>query len=198
MSAAIIVLLLVVAVAQGENSAGPISPDKEHVQCRHEGITNIPVLPAGVHGYSVSDKWKSKILFNVTVIVYHTASDYSNFCPTTSSRLALYVTQLVEQRVICSNPTGVRDPLSFSVWAHFISRANAQKVLFGIFIRTPYLITFIPLYVCLIMLSSQSLLVSPSHANSFLANYRLHQQLGIKIVSLKFLLQITLCNKKRK
>ena len=32
-----------------------------------------------------------------------------------------------------SNPTRVRDFFSFSVWAHFLSRANAQKVLFGIF-----------------------------------------------------------------
>ena len=30
---------------------------------------------------------------------------------------------------------GVRDFFSFSVWAHFLSRTNAQKVLFGIFIR---------------------------------------------------------------
>ena len=32
-----------------------------------------------------------------------------------------------------SNPTGVRDFFSFSVWAHFLSRAIAQKVLFRIF-----------------------------------------------------------------
>ena len=30
-----------------------------------------------------------------------------------------------------SNPTGVRDFLSFSAWTHFHSRANAQKVSFG-------------------------------------------------------------------
>ena len=38
--------------------------------------------------------------------------------------------------VVSSNPLGVRDFFSLSVWAHFLSRANApQKVLFGIFIR---------------------------------------------------------------
>ena len=30
---------------------------------------------------------------------------------------------------------GVRDFSSLSVWAHFLSRANALKVIFGIFIR---------------------------------------------------------------
>ena len=50
-----------------------------------------------------------------------------------------------------SNPTRVRDFFSFSVWAHFLSRADAQKVLFGIFIRELLLITFKPIYayVCL-------------------------------------------------
>ena len=32
---------------------------------------------------------------------------------------------------MAANPTGVGDFFSFSVWAHFLSRANAQKVLFG-------------------------------------------------------------------
>ena len=61
------------------------------------------------------------------------------------------VAQLVEQRwsvpeVVDSNPTGVRDFFSFSVWAHFLSRANAQKVLFGIFSRALTLITFKRIY----------------------------------------------------
>ena len=34
---------------------------------------------------------------------------------------------------------------SFSVWAHFLSRAIAQKVLFGVFIRKLQLATFKPL-----------------------------------------------------
>ena len=41
-----------------------------------------------------------------------------------------------------SNPTGIRDIFSFSVWANFLSRAIAQKVLFGIFIRARQLTTF--------------------------------------------------------
>ena len=57
------------------------------------------------------------------------------------------VAQLVEQRwsvpvVVGSNPTGVRDFFSFSVLAHFLFRANTQKVLFGIFIRALQIITF--------------------------------------------------------
>ena len=51
------------------------------------------------------------------------------------------IAQLVEQwwsvpEVVGSNPSGVRDFFSFSVWAHFLCRGtgNAQKVLFGIFI----------------------------------------------------------------
>ena len=48
------------------------------------------------------------------------------------------VAQLVEQRwsvpeVVGLNPTEVGDFSSLSVWAHFLSRANAQKVLLGIF-----------------------------------------------------------------
>ena len=39
------------------------------------------------------------------------------------------------QEVVSSNPTCVRDFFSFSVWAHFLSRAIAQKVAFGIFIQ---------------------------------------------------------------
>ena len=41
---------------------------------------------------------------------------------------------------------GRRFFLSLSVWAHFLSWANAQKVLFGIFIRALWLITFEPIY----------------------------------------------------
>ena len=38
--------------------------------------------------------------------------------------------------VVGSNPTGVRDFFSsLSVWAHFLSRANAEKVLFRIFVE---------------------------------------------------------------
>ena len=38
--------------------------------------------------------------------------------------------------VICSGGRGVvRDFFSFSVWAHFLSRVFAQKILFGIFIQ---------------------------------------------------------------
>ena len=51
-----------------------------------------------------------------------------------------YTAQLVEQRgsvteVVGSNHTGVRNFFSFSVRAHFLSRANALKIIFGIFIR---------------------------------------------------------------
>ena len=42
-----------------------------------------------------------------------------------------------------SNPTGVRDFCSFSVWAYLFSRAIAQKVVFGIFISALKLTTFI-------------------------------------------------------
>ena len=58
-----------------------------------------------------------------------------------------------------SNPAGVRDFFSF-VWAHFLSRANAQKVSFGIFIRALQFTTFKPPYnvICLIVLSGQTLL----------------------------------------
>ena len=50
------------------------------------------------------------------------------------------VAQLVEQRlsvpeVVDSSATGVREFFSFFLWAHFLSKANAQKVLFGISIR---------------------------------------------------------------
>ena len=41
------------------------------------------------------------------------------------------------------NPIGVRDFFSFSVWVQFLSSANAQKVLFGIFIQR-----FKPLSIC--------------------------------------------------
>ena len=47
MSAAIIVLLLVVAVAQGDNCVGPFHANQERVECRREGLTDIPVLPTG-------------------------------------------------------------------------------------------------------------------------------------------------------
>ena len=46
--------------------------------------------------------------------------------------------------VVSSNPIGVRDFFSLSVWTPYFSRANAQKALFGIFIRA--LITFKPIY----------------------------------------------------
>ena len=52
------------------------------------------------------------------------------------------VAQLVEQLwsvpvVVGLNPIGVRDLFSFPVsWAYFLLRAIAQKVLFGIFIRS--------------------------------------------------------------
>ena len=36
----------------------------------------------------------------------------------------------------------IRDFFSFSVWAHFLARANAQKVLFGIFVRALELTLF--------------------------------------------------------
>ena len=42
---------------------------------------------------------------------------------------------IIIPEVVGLNPTGVRDIFSFSVWAHLLSRAFAQKVLFGIFIR---------------------------------------------------------------
>ena len=48
MSAAIIVLLLVLGVAQGDNCVGPIPAHQKNVQCEREGLANIPVLPAGV------------------------------------------------------------------------------------------------------------------------------------------------------
>ena len=35
---------------------------------------------------------------------------------------------------------------SFSVWAHFLSRANAQRVIFGMFTREIQLITFKPMH----------------------------------------------------
>ena len=38
-------------------------------------------------------------------------------------------------KVVGSNPTGVRNFFSFSVWAHFLSRAIAQKGSFGTFIQ---------------------------------------------------------------
>ena len=47
MSAAITVLLLVLAVAQGDNCVGPFPDDQKNVVCLHVGITDIPVLPAG-------------------------------------------------------------------------------------------------------------------------------------------------------
>ena len=53
----------------------------------------------------------------------------------TESELAMNLATFVVPEVVGSNPTGVRDFFSFSVWAHFLSRAIAQKVLFGIFIR---------------------------------------------------------------
>ena len=46
MSAAIMVLLLAVAVAQGNDCRGPITANKEFIECHHMGLTNIPVLPA--------------------------------------------------------------------------------------------------------------------------------------------------------
>ena len=48
MSAAIIVLLLVLGAAQGDNCVGPIPATQQYVVCQYEGLTNIPVLPAGV------------------------------------------------------------------------------------------------------------------------------------------------------
>ena len=48
MSAAIIVLLLVLGVAQSDNCVGPFPDDQRSVVCIHAGLTNIPVLPAGV------------------------------------------------------------------------------------------------------------------------------------------------------
>ena len=62
-----------------------------------------------------------------------------------------YICLCLCPEVVCSNPTRVRDFFSFSVWAHFLFRADAQKVLFGIFIRELLLITFKPIYayVCL-------------------------------------------------
>ena len=45
-----------------------------------------------------------------------------------------------------SSPTGNRDFFFFSVCAHFLANAIAQKVLFGIFIRALQLTTFKPLY----------------------------------------------------
>ena len=53
--------------------------------------------------------------------------------------------------VVCSEGRGFEPHrgqrfFSFSIWAHFLSRANAYKALFGIFSTTFYLITFISLY----------------------------------------------------
>ena len=124
-----------------------------------------------------------------------------------------------------SNPTGIKDFFSFSVWAHFLSRAIAQKVLFGIFAQNfnlPHLMklltifllsghtliilvtpsltclsvrlsVFVPVcsyvypsafsvclsvclsvYICIIVLSGQTLLVNPSLTCSFAANHHLN------------------------
>ena len=49
--------------------------------------------------------------------------------------------------VICS---GVRDLFSFSMWAHFLSRANAHKVIFGIIIIEHFNLSHLNrLYICL-------------------------------------------------
>ena len=47
------------------------------------------------------------------------------------NRYSLVVLKL---EVVGLNPTKVRDFFSFPVWAHFLSRAINQKVIFGIFI----------------------------------------------------------------
>ena len=66
------------------------------------------------------------------------------------------------------NPTGVRDFFSFFVWARFLSSAIAQKELFGIFIQH-FNLPHLNHYICLILLSGQSLLVTPSLTCSFAA-----------------------------
>ena len=53
-----------------------------------------------------------------------------------------------------SDPTRVRDFFSFSMWAHFLSRAIAQKVLFGIFVR-----------------ALQHTIFKPHHGSSLFTNY---------------------------
>ena len=65
--------------------------------------------------------------------------------------------------VVGSTPTGVIDYFSFFVWAHFLSRAIAQKVSFGIFIQ----------HINLLVLSDKTLLVSLSLTCSFAANCHL-------------------------
>ena len=89
-------------------------------------------------------------------VPYHvTARPAVSVCLSVSQCVCLsmyaYICLCLCPEVVCSNPTRVRDFFSFSVWAHFLFRADAQKVLFGIFIRELLLITFKPIYayVCL-------------------------------------------------
>ena len=73
--------------------------------------------------------------------------------------------------VVGLNLTGVKDFFSFSVWAHFFARAIAHKVfIFGISIIALQLTTFKLLYICLIVLSGQTLLVTPSFTWGCLEN----------------------------
>ena len=67
---------------------------------------------------------------------------------------------------ISPNPTGVRHFFSFSVRAHFLSRAIAQKALFGLFM---YSTSNFNHYICVLVLNVQTFLVTPSLTCSFAA-----------------------------
>ena len=71
-----------------------------------------------------------------------------------------------------SIPTEIRDFFSFSVWAHFLSRVVAQKILFGKFIQH-FNMKHLNHCIYLIVLSDQTLMVTHSPTCSFAANYLL-------------------------
>ena len=53
-----------------------------------------------------------------------------------------YISEGVTSTVWPLSTSGIRDFFSFSVWAHFLARAIAQKILFGILIRVFQLTAF--------------------------------------------------------
>ena len=56
-----------------------------------------------------------------------------------------YISEGVTNTVWPLSTSGIRDFFSFSVWAHFLASAIAQKILFGILIRI-FQLTFNAVY----------------------------------------------------
>ena len=102
------------------------------------------VLLVYIYNFSVYLSVCLSVCLFVSLTYSFSANYYLNFPRPDSIWLCSLVGRAT---VICS---GVRDLFSFSLWAHFLSRANAHKVIFGIIIIEHFNLSHLNrLYICL-------------------------------------------------